>query len=61
MNIQQEYEETLKKYKDLEALVSKRIAGTISVQKTPDELLKQQLIVLRSYLKILEERLKYEN
>ncbi len=61
MNIQQEYEETLKKYKDLEALVSKRIAGTIDVQKAPDELLKKQLIVLRSYLKILEERLKYEN
>lgn len=61
MNLLQEYEEAVNKYKELEALVSKRIAGTIEIQKCPDELLKQQLTVLRSYIKILEQRLKYEN
>lgn len=61
MNLQQEYEETKKKYKELEALVSQRIAGTIEKQKSPDELLKSQLTILGTYLRILEERLKYEN
>lgn len=61
MNLQQEYEETKKKYKELESLVSKRIAGTIDTQNCPDEILKQQLVILGSYLRILEQRLKYEN
>ena len=61
MNLIQEYEEAVKSYKELDALVSRRIAGTIGIQKCPDELLKQQLTVLRTYIKILEERLKYEN
>lgn len=61
MDLQQEYEETRKKYKELEALVSQRIAGTIEKQKSPDELLKNQLTVLGTYLRILEQRLKYEN
>ncbi len=61
MDLQQEYEETRKKYKELEALVSQRIAGTIEKQKSPDELLKSQLTVLGTYLRILEQRLKYEN
>ena len=61
MDLQQEYEETKKKYKELEALVSQRIAGTIEKQKSPDELLKNQLTVLGTYLRILEQRLKYEN
>lgn len=61
MDLKQEYEETRKKYKELEALVSQRIAGTIEKQKSPDELLKSQLTVLGTYLRILEQRLKYEN
>ncbi len=61
MDIEKEYRETIKKYKELEALVSQRIAGTIEKQKCPDELLKSQLTVLGTYLRILEQRLKYEN
>lgn len=60
MNLKQEYEEEKQKYKDLEALVSKRIAGTAEKLNCPDELLKQQLVILGSYVRILEERLKYE-
>lgn len=60
MSIQQEYEEAIKNYKELELLVTKRIAGTIEAQKCPDELLKQQLIILKTYIRVLEARLKYE-
>ncbi len=61
MSLKKEYEETVQKYKELESLVSQRIAGTIDAQKSPDELLKSQLTVLGTYLRILEQRLKYEN
>lgn len=60
MDIQQEYEEAIKTYKQLEVLIAKRIAGTIEKQKTPDEILKQQLLILKTYINILEQRLKYE-
>lgn len=60
MTLQEEYKEAVKTYKELEVLVAKRIAGTTEKKKSPDELLKQQLLILKNYINILEQRLKYE-
>lgn len=61
MDLQREYEEAEQRYKELESIVAKRIAGTIDPQSgCPDEVLKQHLQILGLYINILKERLKYE-
>ena len=60
MSVQQQYDLAIKEYKDLEILVSKKIAGTVENNKCPDELLKHQLSILKIYINILKERLNYE-
>ncbi len=60
-DLQQEYQDAIKRYHDLEVLVSQRIAGTSGAESNcPDELLKQHLAILKGYIRTLEERLKYE-
>lgn len=61
MNLQQEYEEQVKKYKELESLISRRIAGTLDMEIIPDDTLKQVLLALGFYVKTLEQALKYNS